>query len=228
MCFPRGSSAQEERYSLKIRVFQIPPIQTVIAAGDDGKGGITGHSMGGDISQSFPPHVVLLKTDLDLNAPDASIKQTLLDNGYFKEARSFLPNGIEWWSTGDYSISCSANEIGKASIPRTYHEPKGTSMGSRNVEYWLTIQPNSVDDVSFGLKLKFVTGESNQRMLLDQNISVSLGKTLIVGFPTETEMPPGTSRTRGIIYFLAIYVQRAGDLSNSVTWRKSTSRIDCE
>jgi hypothetical protein len=49
--------------------------------------------------------------------------------------------------------------------------------------------------------------------------SVSFRKTLIVGFPTETEMSPGTSRTRGFIFILAIFVQRAVDLPSSVTWR---------
>ncbi|GEM_PF-3596320 len=208
---PQGVSTQEKGYSIKIRVFQIPPIQTVVSGGPAGKGGIIGTQTGGDISTSFPPHVVLIKTDLDSSAPDGRIKQALFDTGYFKEALTFLSGKVGWWPIDDYSIYYSANELGEDSSQRTYHEPPGNSGRNRHAEYWLTLLPKSADDITAILAMKFETGEPSKRLLLDQDISVPLGKIIIVGFPTETQNPQDQRNTRGSIYILAIYVQKTGN-----------------
>ena len=210
MSFPRMSSTQENWYTIKVRVFEIPPIQSVVGGAPDGKGGIIGTQTGGDISTSFPPRVVFIKTALDSNAPDGGIKQALLDNGYFKEASEFMPSGISWWPVDEYSISYSAKEFGEESSRKTYHEPRGNSGRNRHGEFWLTVLPKSVEDPSATLRLRFETGESNKRTLLDQDISVPLGKMLVVGFPTETASIQDKRNSRGSIFILAISVQNTG------------------
>lgn len=207
---PQMSSNQENWYTIKIRVFEIPPIQSLVGGAPDGKGGIIGTQTGGDISTSFPPRVVFIKTALDSNAPDGSIKQALLDTGYFKEASEFMPSGISWWPVDEYSIACSAKEFGEESSRRTYHEPPGNSGRNSHGEVWLTVLPKSVDDASATLGLRFETGESNKRILFGQDISVPRGKVLVVGFPTETATIQDKRNSRGSIFILAISVQNTG------------------
>ncbi len=192
---------------IDVRVFQIPPIQTVTSAGPDKDGNIVGTTMGGDVTAGFPGHPVILQTDLTLEANEEQIKGILYDQKFLPRS-SCLPSGVGWLLAEHYSISCAERDWHTDAGRKEYHEqeiaPSSANHLIGRAEYWLTISPVSADDREAIINLKYL-GFGN--VLFDQNVNVPLDKIAVVGFPQhngDVKRPT----PRGTVCILVVHVQR--------------------
>jgi hypothetical protein len=153
-----GLKAQSRNYKIDFRVFQIPPIQTITSAGPDKNGNIVGTTMGGDVTEKFPGHPVILQTGLPLETGEEEIKGILYNQKLLPRA-SCLPSGVRWTLAEHYSISCPERDLGTDAGRKEYHEPtiprSSANPSRKRAEYWLTISPVSVDDQEVTLSLKY-------------------------------------------------------------------------
>jgi len=200
-------------YAVDIRVFEIPPIQSVTSAGPDGKGGISGTTIGGNVTAGFPAEPVFVQTEFGPGAADGELKGLLIDKGYLKQFN--LPGGVRWIQNGSYSQFCREKDLGTEAKRTEYFEPG--IKPSRENRYWeqreflLTVFPLSVRSGEAALNLRFAADVRVTRldpgvrqMLLDQDFKVALGKTALVGFPQLRSSEPGR---RGTVYVLAVCVR---------------------
>jgi hypothetical protein len=205
-----GAGARQDKvYTIEIRVFEIPPIQTVTSSRTNEDGSIIGFTTGGNVTSGFPAGPVFIQTELSPSAADEEMKNILSEKEYL--SRSCLPKSAFWHLDGSYSLSCPERELGMVSKRGEYNEPaqepSPTNHFSGRDEFQLTVLPVSVKFGTATLNLKFGARlrlseyfpESSQ-VLLNQDFEVSLGKTALVGFPKQVESP----RT---IYILAVCVQ---------------------
>jgi hypothetical protein len=204
-----GFEPQSRVYKIDVRVFQIPPIQTVTSAGPDEKGNIVGTTKGGDVTAGFPGHPVVLQTDLAPGAGEEVINGILSDQKILPRS-SYLPLGVRWTLAERYSISCPERDLGTHAGRKEYHEPEvvrsAANPSEGRAEYWLTISPVSADDREAILSLKY-RGFGN--VLFDQDVKVTLNKITIVGFPQyggDGKRP----EPRGTVCILILQVQRQG------------------
>jgi len=215
--FDFGFGRQTTAYTINVQVFEIPPIQTVTQAGPETDGVVVGTTIGGDVTAKFPAQPVFIQTDLGPGAADEDMKNILYDGKFLP--RDCLPGGVRWFLAGSYSISCPDRDLGVDSGRKEYHEPPVVpSRGDRfrRSEYWLTILPVSASTEKAKLRLKFVgkiksaeTDTGLDNILFDQDIEVSLGKTVLVGFAQFTT-EERRALPRGTVYILAVLVQRQG------------------
>ena len=213
-----GFGCQEKSYTIRISVFEIPPIQTMTNTISDKNGAIVGTTIGGDVTMRFPAEPVFIQTDLGPGATEKEYKKMLYDRKYLEE--NCLPGGVFWSSSGSYSISQAERDLGMESSRKEYHEPPIAPSGENHYvgrgEYWLEILPVSADSGEAVLKLKF-TGKikpaendaGRDKILFDQDIHISLGKTALVGFP-QFNMEAKRDIPRGAVYILAICIERQG------------------
>ncbi|MGZ7065140.1 MAG: hypothetical protein ACXVI6_02160 [Candidatus Aminicenantales bacterium] len=214
--FVNGFGLQDKVYTINVQVFEIPPIQTITQAGPDKNGVVVGTTVGGDVTAKFPAQPVFIQTDLGPGAADEEVKNILYDGKFLP--RNCLPDGVRWTLAGSYSISCPERDLGMNSGRKEYHEPPIAPSSAnhfvRRGEYRLTILPVSANSGKATLSLKF-TGKIKSaendagfdKILLDQDVKITLGKTALVGFPqftTEGLM----STPRGTVYILAVLVQK--------------------
>ena len=215
-CF-LGLKPQERAYKIDLRLFEILPITSVTGAGPDGKGNISGSTVGVDLTDSLPDHPVLIKTDLKPGANVDELKNEWLSRGYFKTDRSasVLPSGPDWVTAGEYSFSFPEGTLGQDSIRKEFHEDQIQPFwlkSKRQSEYWLTVLPKSSDSHSVILRISF-TGKVNttgtrlgyESLLLDQDVEVPIGKIALVGFP---QFRGRKSVARGSVYILSIVTQK--------------------
>ena len=197
---PMGSRSQNRVYRIDVRVFEILPIQSETIGGSDGKGGIAGKTIGGNVTADFPLRPVVVQTEFGREAHDEDLKSVLYERGYLH--RASLPHGVFWSEAGAYSISCPERDFGIESGRKEYHEPAVRSTWATHKkshsEFWLTISPMSVDGREAVLNIAFSGGFANS-LLFDQEVQLPLGKTTIVGFRQLA--------TGGLVYILAICVQ---------------------
>jgi len=205
-----GFAGAGKEYRINIRVFEIPPWQSLVTneAGGE-RGPIIGRTKGADVTASFPEGIVLVPTDLDKDAAENKLKEELLGRGYFKEAKSTFPSGFGWRALGAYSFSCPQDEFGVETSRKEYHHGPTSSPGMNRSEYWLTIRPKSADEKDAVLGLKFECRlkteefpEGANPILLDQDVEIPLGKMLLIGFSSKNLALGKT------VYFLAAYIQK--------------------
>ncbi|MGB9006535.1 MAG: hypothetical protein WCB96_12495 [Candidatus Aminicenantales bacterium] len=98
---------------------------------------------------------------------------------------------------------------------KEYHYGPASSPSMNQSEYWLTIRPKSADEKKAVLGLKFECllkaegfPEGVNRVLLDQDVNIPLGKMLFIGFSSKD------SSLRKTVNFLAAYIQYIGSLEN--------------
>jgi hypothetical protein len=200
-------------YSIDIKVFEIPPIQSVTSAGPDGKGGIAGTTIGGNVTAKFPAEPVFIQTELGPGAADEVMKNEFYEREYLP--RCCPPDGVSWFQTGSYSLFCREKDLGAEEKRTEYYEP--AIKPSRENRFWerrerlLTVFPLSVRSGEAELNLKFAADvqvapldPGVRQVLLDQDFKVALGKTALVGFPQLRGSQPGR---RGTVYVLAVCVQ---------------------
>ena len=199
-------------YAINIKVFEIPPIQSVTSAGPDGKGGIVGTTIGGNVNSNFPAEPVFIQTELGPGAADEDMKNVLYDRGYL--SRCGLPKGASWYLDGSYSLYCRERDLGTEAKRTEYDkpaiEPSRENHFWKREEFHLTVFPLSVKSGEAALNLKFAAKVKMSQLdpginqaLLDQDFKVALGKTALVGFPQLTALKSG----RGTVYVLAVCVQ---------------------
>jgi hypothetical protein len=213
-----GFGRQDKVYTINIHVFEIPPHQTVTQGGPDGHGNIVGTTVGGDVTSNFPDQPVFIQTDLGPGAADEEMKNILYDGKYLP--RNCIPGGVRWTLAGSYSISCPERDLGMDSGRKEYHEPPIAPSSANHFvargEYWLTMLPVSANTEEATLSLKFIgkiksaeTDAGFDKILFNQDVKVSLGKTALVGFAQhaaeERRVVP-----RGTVYILAVLVERQG------------------
>ncbi len=209
-----GAQARLDKvYAIDIKVFEIPPIQSVTSAGPDGKGGISGTMLGRVVTAGFPADPVFIQTDLATAAEEEKMKDAFCDRKYLSRS-SCLPDGFSWFQTGSYSLYCREKDLGADSKRTEFHEPevKLPNRWTRN-EFLLTVFPLAVRSGEAELILKFASTARTSPfdpglmgVLLDQNFKVALGKTALIGFPQfggEGSNPGG----RGTVYVLAVSVR---------------------
>jgi hypothetical protein len=205
-------AGQDKVYTIEIRVFEIPPIQTVTSSRTNEDGSVIGFTTGGNVTSGFPDRPILIQTELGPIAADEEMKSILYDKEYL--SRSCLPKGASWHLDGSYSLSCPDRELGMDSKRREYdepaQEPSPANHFSGRDEFHLIVLPVSVESSTATLNLRFAgrfrLGEglpALDQVLLDQDFKVSLGKTALIGFPKRVATP----RT---IYILAVCVRQQG------------------
>jgi hypothetical protein len=204
-----GFAGAGKEYRIDMRVFEIPPWQSLVTNKAAGEKGIIGLSKVGDVTASFPEGIVLIRTELDKDEAESKIKEELLSRGYFKETKSAFPSGVGWWTLGVYSFSCPQDEFGVETSRKEYHYGPASSPGMNRSEYWLTIRPKSADEKDAVLGLKFECRlktekfpEGANAVLLDQEVEIPLGKMLLIGFSSKD------LALRKTVYFIAAYIQK--------------------
>lgn len=202
-----AAGPQEPRYLISIRVFEIPPHQSVTSAGSSESGGITGTTVGGIVTGKFPGQPAIVPTGLAPEAREEELKNVLYDRGYLD--RSCLPTGVYWANTGTYSISSSERDLGMESGRKEYHETAvAPSWDNRYVsrsEYWLTMTPISVDHNEAVLDIVFAG--AGRTVLFDRQVSVPMGRTTLIGFRA---LAP---TARGLVFVIAVSVGRQGPMA---------------
>jgi len=204
-----GFASTRKAYRIDMRVFEIPPWQSVTKSEAAGEKGIMGGTQGGDVTVSFPEGLVLVQADLDRDAAENKIKEELLGRGYFKEAKCIFPSGFGWRALGACSFSCPQDELGAEKSRKEYHQKPVSSPRINISEYWLTISPKSADEKDAVLGLKFECRlkttefpEGVNRVLLDRDVEIPLGKMLLIGFSSRD---PASGKT---VYILTVYIQK--------------------
>ncbi|MHB8094888.1 MAG: hypothetical protein ACYDH0_08090 [Candidatus Aminicenantales bacterium] len=211
---PAGAQTRLDKvYAVDIRVFEIPPIQSVTQTVPSEGGGIRGITIGGNVTAGFPAETVLVQTEFGSGAVDAELKGLLTEKGYLK--RCDLPEDVSWIQTGSYSLFCREKDLGSEAKRTEYYEP--AIKPSRENRFWerrerlLTVFPLSVRSGEAALNLKFAADvrvapldPGVRQVLLDQDFKIALGKTALVGFPQLRGSEPGR---RGTVYILAVCVR---------------------
>jgi hypothetical protein len=204
-----GFEFQGRVYKIDVRVFQIPPIQTVTAVGPDKDSNIVGTTMGGDVTTEFPGHPIVLQTNLALEAGDEEIKGILYDQKFLPRA-SCLLSGVHWTLAEHYSISCPERDWGTDAGRKEYHEPAIAPSSANHfmgrAEYRLTVLPVKVNEQEAVFSLKYI---GFGKLLLDQDVSVVPEKIAIVGFPQHGREYKGPI-PRGTVCILVLCIQREG------------------
>ncbi len=187
-----------------IRVFAILPMQSVTGAGTDKNGVVTGITTGGDISVAFPSGGVVIRTDLDENAPEAELKAAIYGQDLFKE-RECLGGNIGWDRIGHFLMDCPVAADGSGVIRIHPAGMVESDKGAGELRYNLAVQAKSWNGEKALVHLKFELEtwgakpvENVCRTLLDQDVETAAGKVLLVGFPTFRE--DGSGRSKGTIF----------------------------
>lgn len=207
-------SGPTDQIDVAIRIFAVPPIQSVTSAGEDGKGRIVGTRRGGDVTASFPGDGVVIRTDLDERAPEAELKAAIYEHGCFKAEKDCLGIDIGWKQIGMMIMDSFVAADGSGALKIRPAGAVKYENGGEELRYNLFVQTKSWDGENAVLNLKFELEtwkdhsalENTRRTLLDQEVECSKGKILLVGFPTERGTRAGQSR--GMVYFLAVTVRQ--------------------
>ncbi len=196
--FSLGMSYRNPGLNLKVRIFQIPPHQSITKilpsppAKEGEVTGIYGERIGGNVTATFPNGIVLLETDLFQSNDDLirEIKEKV--SFCCEKVLSILPVAEEDMLVDEVSLFIPLRG-GKIYRQRNSH---------LYVDYSLGIQPLSIQDEEAILKIRFSAkykvAEGDKKKLLDQTFGLKYSRTLIVGFPTN-----GNHR-RGTVYWLAL------------------------
>jgi hypothetical protein len=191
---------QERGYQISIRVFEVPPEQSVTSARASGNGVITGTTVGGYVTGKFPGQPVVLPTGLAPDAREEDLKNVLYDLGYLD--RSCLPTGVYWANLGTFCISSSEGDFGMESGRKDYHEAAVAASwenqyASRS-EYWLTMAP--VAAVGDEALLEIAFAGAGRIVLFNRQVSVPIGRTTLIGFRALA--------SRGLVFVIAVSVAR--------------------
>ncbi len=194
---------QDRRYLISIRVFEIPPYQSVTSAGSTEKGDIVGTTVGGYVTGKFPGQPVVLPTGLPPDAREEDLKNVLYDLGYLD--RSCLPAGVYWANLGTFSVSSSEGDFGMESGRKDYHEAAVAANWENQYvsrsEYWLTMAP--VAAVGDEALLEITFAGTGRIVLFDRQVSVPIGRTTLIGFRALA--------SRGLVFLIAVSVERPGE-----------------
>jgi hypothetical protein len=194
---------QEPSYQISIRVFEVPPEQSVTSARASGNGVITGTTVGGHVTGKFPGQPVVLPTGLAPDAREEDLKNVLYGLGYLD--RSCLPTGVYWAILGTFSISSAEGDFGMESGRKDYHEAAvAASWENQYVsrsEYWLTMAPVAADGDEALLEIAFAG--AGRIVLFNRQVSVPIGRTTLIGFRALA--------SRGLVFVIAVSVERPGE-----------------
>lgn len=191
-----------DEFNIRVRVFEIPMMQSVVWGQDDGKGGIIGGQAGGDITASFPDGLVIIPTALGSQASGDMIKTKIRDGVEFGCAKEF-PRGVGINLNDDYDFDFEGRNLGTVVNSHLIkYDPIHKS------EYSLEIKPLAVmaDEVlvliQFGVSNSHSTTTALGRTLIKQTVGLALSKVVLIGFPSKDSGP------RGTVYFLALFAVR--------------------
>jgi len=179
-------SSQQKSHMIAVMLYKTPPsIVSVIGAGPDGNGGITGTQIGGMVTSQFPKATVLLKLGGPADFNDEKIRSVIKNNFVFKcgDALSeglpadFFGKRIFIYENGIQTKSGTGTITTDQSDPLSESTELKLSLISRSDENWI-----------LALKYELAPSEDSKNsgkavVLLDQAISLKTAEPILVGFP---------------------------------------------
>lgn len=189
-----GIPDENQNLNLKVSIFQIPPIQSIVKSESSTRakeGGIVGEQIGGAVTSSFPDGGVLFKSDIFHSNTD-------IIRFIKSKTRSTFPEFVSILPIADLRILVNTENL-KTSITEEKVYPQ------RNkhliVDYLLQVLPLSIQNEEAVFKLRFSAkykvAEGDKKKLFDQILGLVYSRTFIVGFPTND------NSGRGTVYWLA-------------------------
>lgn len=187
-----GMLLDNENLNLKIRIFQVPPWQSIVMSvpTPPGEKGVKGSMRGGNVTASFPNGIVLFETDLPQSNEDII--------RFIKEQTRFtFPDFVNILPVADVYIRVDTENLKTSIIGERKYPPRNKHLIT---DYTLQVLPLSIQNeeavFKFGFFAKYKVAEGDKKKLLDRTLGVAYSKTLIVGFPTND------NTGRGAVYWL--------------------------
>jgi hypothetical protein len=189
-------------------LYETPPtIVSTTWGGSDGKGGIIGKTIGGQVTSQFPDAIVLLKLGGPANFNDETIRFAVKKNFVFRcgdslsEGLPAIPFGkrIYIFRAGILTKSGTATLTSDQSDPSSESTELNLDIISTRGERWI-------------LALRYELAQSGDSkisgksaVLLDRIIDVKATEPILIGFPYTD------SQKRKFIYWLALSVDDAAE-----------------
>lgn len=191
---------QNQDLKLKVRIFQVPRIQSVTWNVPAPEGGVKGMTVGGDVTFAFPDGIVLLETNMDKN--DIELFKVIKEKVQFScpEVARILPIKSLIFDINPESMEVSL-------VKEELYPQKPLKTG-----YSFNIFPVSIASEEIVFKLEFITQDERlsankedegltKRNLLEQTLGIKYARTLLVGFPSNDY------GARGTVYWLAFSIE---------------------
>ena len=198
-----GGSPSDEALKLRVRVLEIPRLQSVVWGQPDGQGNIIGGQYGGDVTDTFPDGLTILFPRLDEQALGEQIKEAIRSGIEFGCAAKF-PRGIGINLMDEYDLTVDDRALGAIVEPHLLRRDP-----VRKLEYWFELRPLAPMGEGVYLSIQFYVQPSPdgktdppRRVQVSEVLGLSFSQPILVGFPSKDEGP------RGTVYFVALYASR--------------------
>lgn len=195
-----------EKIQVLVEVCQVLPVQGVVFAGPDKKGGIIGTMCGAsaEITDSFPSGIVLLDSGAASDLPLEVISKEVKNRIAWPFAK-FLKNGPRVDFIGEQDFLLSTDKSINKKVRYEFNNKWG--------RYLLEIKREGVYQhgvilaVRFSATMKAKESQKPTEVLLDKVLGFDYSRILLIGFPDKGEGPSeGEGR---IIYWVAILARNA-------------------
>jgi hypothetical protein len=191
---------QNQDVKLKVRIFQVPRIQSITWNVPAPEGGVKGMTVGGDVTVTFPDGIVLLETDMDKN--DIELFKVIKEKVKFS-----CPDVV-----GILPIKSLIFDINRESMEVSLVKEELYPQKPLKTDYSFNISPVSIGSEEIVLKLEFITQDKRspankedegrtKRKLLEHTLGIKYARILLVGFPSND------NGARGTVYWLALSIE---------------------
>lgn len=189
---------------VKISLFEVPSmiVSYTVAGWSTPDGGVAGTTVGGNTTWSFPSRPVVLQNRLPAGSGSVDIKTAIRE---FMAYGCIRPQHIAVHELAEHELVVDRQGEPGQEVIKEIHQGRPSPLSFRleiggawqnEDETGLALQirlssqdPSAVQDIS---------GDIPERLVFDQTVSVTLGQTTLLGFPSSD------SRARRSIFWLAL------------------------
>lgn len=192
------------------KLYEIPPFQsTIVSAGQNKDGSVSGAMIGGNVTASFPDGVLILDSYFAKDLPDNAVKEAIRGKVRWPCGEA-QPSGvgINYLDKHEFVFDIGTIQRGE--------DFQSVVIAGSGVSYrLLSIVPLLLTEKDLVIKIRFEAGFRNisnpppVELLIERTLNLDLSRILLVGFPSKD----GNPRYRGAatVYWLAVSARIEGD-----------------